>query len=231
MSQQINLLNPALIKKKQLLTPKSILIAVTLFSIAMLSYYSYIKIELSSLIQQRNQLAETLSKTQAQLQQTAMMHAPREVNVALLAQITKLQEKEKIQQQILDAVKLSTSNPESGYAALMLAFSRQSIDGLWLTSFNMNSDSNQLDINGRATQSELVPEYISRLGNEPVLKGKTFSTLSMRLPKTDAAKPDATSELKLPTDAISSSNHNVSNALPQPGYIEFSLQASTGDNI
>lgn len=232
MSQQINLLNLALIKKKDFLSPNNIAITLGLLSVLMLAYYSFVQTQLSSLTIKRNQVAEALSATQTQLKQTALLHAPKEINTALLAQIAQLEQKEKIQQQVLQTVSISSTTPEKGYAALMRAFAKQSIDGLWLTSFSMDNDNNRLTISGRALQGDLVPEYISRLGNEAVLKGQSFATLNMNLPKAEATalnsttQPMPTSNLAAVKGDISTSPNNTVNQTAEPDFIEFSLQSS-----
>lgn len=216
MSQQINLLNPALIKKKDFLNPNNIAITIGLLSITMLAYYSYAKTQVSTLTIERNQTAQALLATQEQLKQMAIIHAPRELDKVLFDQIAQLEHKEKIQQQVLFAVQQSSTSPDNGYAAIMTAFARQGIDGLWLTSFSMDSDTNKLNISGRTTQADLVPEYIANLGNEPVLQGKSFATLNMSLPKlnTNAAQP-VTAVIDKETTQTTNLN-----------FIDFSLQSS-----
>lgn len=232
MSQQINLLNLALIKKKDFLSPSNIAISFGLLSVLMLAYYSFAQTQLSSLIIQRNQVAEALSAAQTQLTQTALLHVPHEVDSALLDQIAQLEQKEKIQQQVLQTVSKSATTPDKGYAALMRAFAKQSIDGLWLTSFSMDSDNNRLNISGRALQGNLVPEYISRLGNEDVLKGQSFATLNMNLPKVEATalnsptQPMPPSNLATVKGDISTLPNSVANQTAEPDFIEFSLQSS-----
>src|SRR3989338_7533997 len=95
MSQQINLLNLALIKKKDFLSPNNIAITLGLLSVLMLAYYSFVQTQLSSLTIKRNQVAEALSATQTQLKQTALLHAPKEINKALLDQIAQLEQKDR----------------------------------------------------------------------------------------------------------------------------------------
>ncbi|MDP1765403.1 MAG: PilN domain-containing protein, partial [Methylotenera sp.] len=124
------------------------------------------------------------------------------------------------------------------YAALMRAFAKQSIDGLWLTSFSVDSRSEQLNINGRTLQGDLVPEYISRLGNEPALKGKLFAALNMSLPKTDTSAnstapvtiaPIATATIiKNGVSAMPANNSTTVAAIQnnETKYIEFSLQST-----
>ncbi len=219
MSQQINLLNPALIKQKDFLNPNNIAMTLGLLSALMLGYYGYAQKQLSLLTLQRSQVAETLTVTQAQLQQATLLHMPHEINKALIEQITQLEQKEKMQQQILQTVNQSSATPEKGYAALMRAFAKQSLDGLWLTSFSFDSSTEKLNISGRTLQADLVPEYISQLGNEPALKGKLFSALSMNLPKVEASKI-ATLQ---PNTGADSGLASAEKEMPK--YIEFALQS------
>jgi Fimbrial assembly protein (PilN) len=222
MSQQINLLNPALIKQRDFLNPNNITMTLGLLSALMLGYYGYAQKQLSLLTLQRSQAAEALSATQAQLQQTTFLHTPHEMNKALIEQIAQLEQKETMQQQILQTVNLSSATPEKGYAALMRAFAKQSLDGLWLTSFSFDSSTEKLNINGRTLQADLVPEYISHLGNEPALKGKLFSALSMNLPKIEAAKSPA---MQANTGKASSPISTEPEKAVAPKYIEFALQS------
>lgn len=234
MSQQINLLNPALIKQKDFLNPNNIVMTLGVLSVLMLGYYGYAQKQLSLLGAQRTQVAEALSATQAQLKQKALLHTPRAPDKTLLEQITQLEQKEIMQQQILRTVDQSSATPEKGYAALMRAFARQSLDGLWLTSFSFDSQTERLNISGRTLQAALVPEYIAHLGNEPALKGKLFSALNMHLPKADAASsvnPVAPAAAQISTANNSTSNNGTSTAPAvrqafEPQYIEFALQST-----
>jgi len=237
MSQQINLLNPALIKQKDLLNPNNIAITLGLLTILMLVYYGTAQKQLSLLTAQRSQVANELAATQAQLKQTALLHAPHELNKALLEQVAQLEQKEKMQQQVLQTVSLSSATPEKGYAALIRAFAKQSLDGLWLTNFSIDSNTDKLNISGRTLQADLVPEYISRLGNEPALQGKLFSALNMSQPKADALatkKPSALATTIAPitplaADALVKNNKASlaanTGAPAEAPYIEFTLQS------
>lgn len=235
MSQQINLLNPALIKQKDFLNPNNIVMTLGVLSVLMLGYYGYAQKQLSLLGTQRTQVAEALSATQAQLKQKALLHTPRAPDKTLLEQITQLEQKEIMQQQILRTVDQSSATPEKGYAALMRAFARQSLDGLWLTSFSFDSQTERLNISGRTLQAALVPEYIAHLGNEPALKGKLFSALNMHLPKADAASSNPATPM---ATQVSTTNNGTSAAPAsaarqalEPQYIEFALQSTDETSV
>jgi Tfp pilus assembly protein PilN len=238
MSQQINLLNPALIKQKNFLNTNNMAIMLGLLLVLIFAYYSYAQKQLSLLILHRSQVAEQLSAVQAQLKKMALLHTPHALNKALLDQITQLEQKEAMQQQVLQTVNQSSATPDKGYAALMRAFARQSLDGLWLTSFSIDSHTEQLNISGRTLQAELVPEYITRLRNEPALKGKLFAALNMRLPKIEAptaSKPPAVAPQPKqgsiikngkPAIPVNTATHASEVQINTPQYIEFSLQSA-----
>ena len=238
MSQQINLLNTSLIKQKNFLNANSMAIMLGLLLVLMLAYYSYAQKQLSLLILHRSQVAEKLPVIQAQLKQATLLHAPHALNQALLDQIMQLKQKEVMQQQVLQTVNQSSATPDKGYAALMRAFAMQSLDGLWLTGFSIDSHTEQLNISGRTLQADLVPEYITRLRNEPALKGKLFAALSMRLPKVEAPitsnppvvvlQPTLESMIKNGTPAVpvNKATNTTEAQINTPQYIEFSLQST-----
>ncbi len=224
MSQQINLLNTALIKQKDFFKPTNIAITLGLMCVLMLGYYEFANNELSKLNIARSQAAEKLSSIEAALKQATAIRTPRIPNNALLVEISQLEQKEKMQQLILQTVKQSKANPDKGYAALMRAFAKQSMDGLWLTSFSFDSKSEKLNMSGRTLQADLVPEYIARLGLEPALKGKLFSALTMSLPKVDDIKTPALQANSSEASSPTSMNTQQTEA---PKYIEFALQSIT----
>ena len=241
MSQQINLLNPSLIKQKNFLNPNTIVITLGILLVLMTTYFSYAEKQLLEATAQRNKVAEQLITTQELLKQTTLLHTPHEMNKALSAQIAQLEEKETMQNQILKVVKQSSATPENGYAALMRAFAKQSLDGLWLTSVSIDSQTQQLNISGRTLQADLVPEYISRLGNEPALKGKLFSALNMNLPKNEASHSETAAAVSTAPSSISTAPSIIKNGIAtapsntstveknkqnnEVSYIEFSLQS------
>lgn len=233
MNQQINLVNIALIKQKPLLTLNSVAAALAALVLILLAYYTYSQKEISALSIQRQQVANDLIKTQNEVKALALLHAPQEIDTSLEKQVTKLAQKIKVQQQILGILSHSTNRPDNSYAALMRAFARQSIEGLWLTGFTIDSQADTLNIQGRGLQSDLVPQYINRLSNEPALKGKLFSGLSISLPKADAlintpSVANATSQAQSDKISTVTGKPNAQSSLTTtnlPNYIEFSLES------
>ncbi|MDB5762632.1 MAG: putative Mannose-sensitive agglutinin biosis protein MshI, partial [Herminiimonas sp.] len=107
--------------------------------------------------------------------------------------------------QVFDILQKGDIGNTKGYSGYLRAFSRQIFDGVWLTGLDIIGAGNEIALQGRALQPELVPAYMTRLKNEPVMQGKSFGTLEMQTPK--ASKGDPATD-KSGTHA---------------GYIEFSL--------
>jgi hypothetical protein len=80
------------------------------------------------------------------------------------------------------------------------------MDGLWLTGFAIHGAGNRISIDGRALGPELVPAYIKRLDQEPVMQGKTFAAMEIGLP---AIKTKPGEEASAP-----------------PGFVEFRLMSA-----
>lgn len=220
MSQQINLLNAALIKQKEYLTPNNLLLALGVLVLLILADYGYAQKQLATLTLQRSQAAEELKTVQEQFKQASLQHAPHGINKVLEDQIAQLEQKAKVHEQILQVIGQDSGSPEKAFSGLMRAFARQSIEGLWLTGFNIDNSADALTISGRALQPEMVPHYIARLGTEAAFQGKSFATLNMHAPK---AKETAGAA----TPASPSAASAAEKAPPaEPDYIEFVLQST-----
>ncbi len=223
MSQQINLLNTALIKKKNVLTTANIAVA---FSFLMVVLVTFTLIEVNELKGTKQKLVKTtkeLSEVQGLLAQLRGDTSELKEKERVLKQITFLENKEAMQEAILDAAKHDQSHQGESYAALLKAFARQSMDGLWITALNIDQDAKHLSISGRTTNPDLVPTYLNRLRNESVLHGKSFTDLTMQYHQEAKNKVNTTQKV--------SKKDSGTKAMVEPGfdkpktYIEFTLRS------
>ena len=218
MSQQINLFNPAFEKRKQVLAAATMAQGLLLILVmgAGLAWYGarQVKVLESAAAQSKAQLAErearrakvladypVRAKDPAVAQALAQAEADR---TALLAA-----------QKTLEGGDLGNLH---GYSAYFRAFANRKVDGLWLTGASIAGADSQIGLQGRALQPALVPAYITALGRDPVLRGKTFARLDIAesVPKTPA------SGMAAPVPAVS-----VAAARPVSlPYVEFDLQST-----
>lgn len=211
MSQQINLFNPIFLKKKKYLSAVTMAQALGLILLGTILFSVYAEYQLSSLSSQATATSAQLKTAQAQLAKVNSTYVTHQKSKQLEAEVQKAETGLRQQQQVFNAVQAGAFGNRQGYSEYFRAFSRQIVNGLWLTGFTIYGAGAEIQIQGRALQPALVPAYITRLKQEPALQGKSFSTLEMQVPQVERAVKD---------DAAGGKQIG-----PTP-YIEFSLQSS-----
>lgn len=208
MSQQINLFNPVFLKQRKYLSLLTILQALGLIVFGSLFLYGYALYQVGQLKQQSDETTRRFNAEQARLARYTAEFSPQQANLALQAEVRQLEKDLAEQTTMVDTLKSGSVGNTTGYSQYMRAFSRQAVQGLWLTSFKVTGDAAQISLSGAVLNPELLPIYIQRLGREQAMQGKSFSTLQMQQPKTE------------------SGNENKSASAPR--YVEFTMY-STAD--
>lgn len=192
MSQQINLFNDELLGKGKSFSGSVLLkgLGIVVFCLGLLyAYFSYQVLEL------QDQLAET-GKNLAAEQSSLASVSQKKVGLTIEQEL-KIAEAEAVaQREIINALKSGVIGNTRGYSEYMRAFAKQSLGGLWLTGFNIDGDATTMTLSGAALNPELVPAYIQRLNHEKIMRGKTFASLQMQLPKTEVGKSDTAQYLE-----------------------------------
>ena len=213
MSQQINLFNPIFLKKKKHFSALTMAQGLALILLGSLVVAGYARWQLGGLEQSAVETEKQLKSTKAQLAKVTADYAPRQKSKALEDDIQRMEMELKSRQQAYDILQKGSADSAKGYAEYLYAFSRQVIDGLWLTGFAI--EGNDIELRGRALKPDLVPEFITRLKREPAMQGKSFAKLAMETPQVappardDAANAPAVPKRRSP-----------------PAYIEFVLRSS-----
>jgi hypothetical protein len=206
MSQNINLFSPAFRKQRQLLTLATVVQCLGITLAALFGYHYYLQ-------QQVNGLAAELSSAEALLKSQQGYVARRgkpgaaKPDAQLDADIARYENELKLARESVEALKGGAFGNQHGFAEYLRAFSRQSVNGLWLTGFTI-AGSGELEIRGRVLSPDLVPSYIQRLNQEKVLAGRSFARLEMSRPK---AEP------------LTDKDKNAKKAARVPRFLEFSL--------
>lgn len=180
MSQQINLINPALIKQKDFLTLVNMGVVYGVFVALMVGWWVYSQQQLKQLTRQKDDLVVAVQQTQERLTQQVAASAPRAPSLALQQQLALLETKQQVQAQMLTAIEQGRPQQDRGLANYMRGFARQTVDGLWLTGFSIDETNKTMTVRGRSLEAEVLPSYMQRLGQEPVFSGKLFGGLHVQ---------------------------------------------------
>ena len=189
MSQQINLFNPIFMKQRKYFSLLAMLQALGLIIAGSLIFYGYAIYQVNQLNLQLEENTKRYNAEQVRLARYVAEFSPQQSNQLLQDEVQHLEKQVAEQNEIIDTLKSGAVGNTTGYSEYMRAFSRQVVQGLWLTSFKVTGDAAQISLSGGVVSPELLPAYIQRLGKERIMQGKTFSTLKMQQSKPQRVPP------------------------------------------
>jgi cell division protein FtsL len=193
MSQQVNLFNPIFMKQRKYFSLLTMLQALGLIVVGSLLFYAYALYQVGRLEKQALENTRQFQSDKARIEKFKAEFSAEQTNQQLQDEVQQLEKKFSEQEQLVVTLKSGVIGNTLGYSQYMSAFSRQVVPGLWLTGFKVTGDGVQIGLNGAVTDGKLLPDYIQRLSREPIMRGKSFSTLQMQqvmsTPDKDSKQP------------------------------------------
>jgi hypothetical protein len=208
-SQQINLFNPIFKQQKKHFSAMTMAQALGVIVVGALLLGGFTIFKTKRLEAQANAVSLQAASAERQMAAVVAEFAPRQQSAALAADMQKTESELKALQKVEDVLKKGDFGNTKGYAEYLRAFARQIIDGVWLTGFSIIGAGNEISIQGRALQPELIPAYIGRLRSEAVMQGKSFAALEISTPEPVATKTDVKGKP----------------VIAAPSFVEFNLQS------
>lgn len=191
MSQQINLFSPTLLPEKEWVTGRNLAMAVASLLVLLLIATGVVQYRLASATERARAGEQSVTQLKAKLQEVGQQLAAAKVPVDKDAELSRLQRAVTEREQVLALLEQGSPKEGQGFADYFRGLARQSLPGLWLTSFSLGAAGDGLEIRGRMTDQSLLPEYIRRLNREPVFVGREFAALDVRLSEADASQSGA----------------------------------------
>lgn len=180
MSQQINLFNPIFLKQKKYFSVLAMLQALGLVILGSGIFYGYVAYQVNQLTRQSDETSKRYATEQDKLARYSAAIASQQSGRSLEDELKAAESELAAQQESIGALKSGEIGNTTGYSEYMRAFSRQVVNGLWLTSFSITGDAAQIRMGGGALSPELVPSYIRRLGQERVMQGQAVVTMQIQ---------------------------------------------------
>ncbi len=212
MSQQINLYNADLLKRKSVFSALNLFLVSIACCLILLAAWMTLRSQTAN-EKRKSELSSaqvaSLTDQSAQLKKARAMKLK---NPALERELQAIEATILWRHQIAQVLQNSEFGNTDGYSAYLIAFARQIPENLWLTGFSLEGAGYDLVLSGRTLRGELVPQYVSQLKQEKIMQGKSFSTLHLERPLLPVAPgANATDPQKKPE--------------PAP-YLEFQLHSS-----
>lgn len=187
MSQEINLLGPQFRRTRRSAISAVVLGPVLLLLVALGVGAGLVVRQQEKELAVRHADNDVLIQ-RAQDEQRKLAHAVSQIkkDPALEAELTGLEKRLLAVQLDLAALDNGAIGETRGFSDFMRALAHQGVEGVWLTSFNVGAAGKDISISGRALRAELVPAYLKRLGQDPYFAGRSFASLDVAQPRTDA---------------------------------------------
>lgn len=232
MSQDINLLNPALRPKRDLLCFRNVAAATGAALLLVVVGAAVAQWRLAEGAREQIAVAGQLAQARQATQSMQSALAGRKSDASLDKALERAEAEVAQRRESLDLARGLAAAP-GGVAEAMLGFSRQRLEGLWLTGFGIGPGG--FDLRGRMLDPLLLPVYIRRLNGEPAFRGRRFAALDMTgVEAGTPLSPPVPTSPAAPAAAPLAAGAGIG-AVPAPGaagpvaavrFVEFSLRAS-----
>lgn len=220
MSQEINLLNPSLLPRRDWLGFEGVAVAVAASLCIVGGLYAWAGARSDTAQQQLATTSTQLKNLQQELQAMQAQLAARKNDPALDREVQRLGFMVRQSRELLRFAEGSSSQGGGDVAAVMRGFSRQITDGVWLTGFTVGPAG--FEIRGRLLDPSLLPAYIRKLNAEPAFRGRRFAALDMHA---GAYESPARGNTAGGNTAVSAGGRTAVQTTSAP-FTEFALQAS-----
>ncbi|MYM34580.1 MSHA biogenesis protein MshA [Duganella sp. FT94W] len=238
MSQQINLFNPIFLKQKKIFSALPMLEALGAIIVGALLLNWYAAQTVDQLERVATEGKATLAKREQQLAKASKQFAPRVKDAVLETDLAEAEAELVALREVSTVLQGGSLGNTLGYAEYFRAFSRQNVNGLWLTGLTISGAGTDIGVQGRAMHATLIPNYISRLTAERVMHGKTFASLDIGRPGTTAPPAPQSPPVLATTVAGLTPADPVTPATPaapavpaaqEPPFVEFNLQSTLAE--
>lgn len=238
MSQQINLFNPLFRKKGFSFTSATAMLygaGIAVAVMAMAAVYADQNLRAARVTAQA--IDAEYKVAVAQRDKLAAEIAQQKPNAQLEKELSELDATLQGRQEIVETLKSGAIGNTQGFSDYMLAFSRQNVNGLWLTGFDVALAGNELAIQGRTLNADLVAKYLARLNQEKALNGRQFGALRISrqtetpiaasTPADPAKKSDAPAPKEVAVKSLSYLEFSISTiALPDSAKAGAKVEAA-----
>lgn len=178
MSQQINLILPELRPRFDWLALPVVLAVALAGLLVLLGLGGLAASKADRLAAQEAQASARFNTLQQQVKEMGVALGARQGDTSLPQRIEFMRLSVEQRQEALKAIGRGGDTDRVAFAESMRGFSRQVLEGVWLTEFSLGAQ--HIEIRGRLTSPALLSAYIKRLNGESAFAGRRFEALEMK---------------------------------------------------
>lgn len=180
MKQQINLYDPILRQPRPVFSAAASAQGLVLVLVALGLFQAYAKWEVSTLSANVEEMRGAKAVAEKRYQALQARSPRKTPDPGLDARIASLTDEIDRATKLADALGAGEFGNAAGMSGYLTGLARQRIEGLWLTRIEIRKGGEAIDLAGRSTTAEQVPQYLQRLSAEPAFRGRSFGGLNVR---------------------------------------------------
>jgi len=178
-AQQLNLFDPALLRKRDWLALANVVMLALVLMVVVAVAATVVRRDIPSLTGQVASNENQLKVMREQVVVLGQRVANRKPDPRLENELTESRLLLDARNAVLTALRQRMDPRAGSFAEYLRGFARQSVSGLWLTGISVDAASQGMEIRGRTVDPALLPEYIQRMNKEPAFQGRAFSALKL----------------------------------------------------
>jgi len=221
--QYINLYDPALRRESPIVSAGQLAVALVVVALAFAAWATLLGGQVRAMAREADSLEAQLSAQRAQLAEVGTALAQRKPDVALAAELAAAEATLTARREVIAVLEGGGVGNKAGFSGYLRAFSRQTMQGLWLTGFEISGGGSEMAIHGRALEAALLPRYVRRLNDEAAFRGRNFAALKMEAAEDKPPLPNPKAVKDVSKDAKDSAPDAAGPALR---YIAFNLASA-----
>lgn len=190
MIQQINLYQDILNKNQSKPVVNSYTYGLVLALLLLLGFSIYLFIDQNNTKESLQKAQQQLSDTEIEIQNLRIQYPQQQADPLITQEISRLQNILSSLSQVVYLLSDNKSDQTQGFSRYFSALARQSISDVWLTDISINTEQNNFSLKGSTFNTEKIPVFLKKLHQEPIFKGRTFSTLTMSQTKENSQQLD-----------------------------------------
>ncbi len=179
MAQQINLYDPALLKRRDWFALAHVVLAAAVLATSVIVAGVLAQRDLPTLKDQAATNDTQLKALRDQVLVLGQRVAERKPDPRVEHELAAVRLLAGVRGEVLLTLRQRIESQADPFADYLRGFARQSVTGLWLTAFTYDAASGSMEIHGRTVDPALLPEYIRRLNKEPAFRGRAFAALKL----------------------------------------------------
>ncbi len=174
----INLYNPDLRRRVDVLEPRWVGLALLLVVVLLLVASLYSTFKAADVSAQLERAEQQLKNEKGSLAQTLerLKQGPSPV---LVQELAATKQQLEVRKEVLALLQSGKLGVDKGFSEYFKGFSRLTMEGLWLTGLDIDAGGSEMEIRGRMMNQALLPEYLRRLNRESTFQGRAFAALDM----------------------------------------------------